>query len=260
MNNLFQARRNELEEEKDEDEQEQQENEEDQDEEKIQQAPVNRLRSHSLNPNHSKEDFIRRKSAADVSSHLELSKQTQELEQTNTPPPRRPSSAMWFQRRFTAFSIEQSTKVSTNQSRRMTTGRFSNADLLRPRRPKILSQMMESFVRRFSLRKKKTNQDSEQDEAIVDPVYETLRIAAETRKMTLANYLQQRQQTFNKQTSLNSQGSSELDIQASPRASRHASRTETEIASSLRPPLPPPSASAASTHSSAIDRARVSNC
>ena len=56
--------------------------------------------------------------------------------------------------------------------------------------------------------------------------------------MTLANYLQQRQQTLNKQTSLNSQGSSELDIQPSPRVSRHASRTETEISSSLRPPLP----------------------
>jgi hypothetical protein len=57
--------------------------------------------------------------------------------------------------------------------------------------------------------------------------------------MTLANYLQQRQQTLNKQTSLNSQGSSELDIQPSPRVSRHASRTETEITTSLRPPLPP---------------------
>jgi hypothetical protein len=56
--------------------------------------------------------------------------------------------------------------------------------------------------------------------------------------MTLANYLQQRQQTLNKQTSLNSQGSSELDIQPSPRVSRHASRTETEITSSLRLSLP----------------------
>ena len=78
------------------------------------------------------------------------------------------------------------------------------------------------------------------DEPIIDPVYETLRVAAETRKMTLANYLQQRQQTLNKQTSLNSQGSSEFDIQSSPRGSRHASRTETEIASSLRPPLQSP--------------------
>lgn len=77
------------------------------------------------------------------------------------------------------------------------------------------------------------------DETVIDPVYETLKVAAETRKMTLANYLQQRQQTLNKQTSLNSQGSSELDIQPSPRVSRHASRTETEITSTLRPPLPP---------------------
>lgn len=76
------------------------------------------------------------------------------------------------------------------------------------------------------------------DETIIDPVYETLKIAAETRKRTLANYLQQRQQTLNKQTSLNSQGSSEPDIQPSPRTSRHPSRTDTEYASSLRPPVP----------------------
>ena len=63
-----------------------------------------------------------------------------------------------------------------------------------------------------------------------------MKIAAETRKMTLANYLQQRQQTLNKQVSLNSQGSSEFDIQPSPRISRNASRTENEIASTLRPP------------------------
>lgn len=45
--------------------------------------------------------------------------------------------------------------------------------------------------------------------------------------MTLANYLQQRQQTLNKQTSLNSQGSSEPDIQPSPRISRQNNRTDT---------------------------------
>lgn len=79
------------------------------------------------------------------------------------------------------------------------------------------------------------------DETVVDPVYETLKVAAETRKLAVANYLQQRQQTLNKQTSLNSQGSSEPDTQSSPRNSRHASRTETEIASSLRatPPVTP---------------------
>jgi hypothetical protein len=54
----------------------------------------------------------------------------------------------------------------------------------------------------------------------MDPVYETLKVAAETRKRTLATYLQQRQLTLNKQTSLNSQGSSELDIQPSPRVPR----------------------------------------
>jgi hypothetical protein len=60
------------------------------------------------------------------------------------------------------------------------------------------------------------------DETIIDPVYETLREAAETRKRTVANYIQQRQQSLNKQTSLNSQGSSELDIQPSPRVVRHS--------------------------------------
>ena len=75
------------------------------------------------------------------------------------------------------------------------------------------------------------------DEVVIDPVYETLKVAAETRKMTLANYLHQRQQDVNKQTLLNSQGSSDLDIQPSPRVPpRHTSRTETEISSSLRPP------------------------
>lgn len=138
MNNPLPARRSELEEEDDEEERDEE------DEEKVQEAPpVNRLRSLSLNPHHSREDFIRRKSFADVSTHLELSRETQELEQTNTPPPRRPSSTMWLQRRFTAFSLEQSTKMAAHQSRRMTTGPFSKADLLRPRRPKILSQMME---------------------------------------------------------------------------------------------------------------------
>ena len=130
MNNPLQTKHSELE-------------EEDEDENKVQETPVNRLRSHSLNPNYSRELFTRRKSAADVSTHLELSRESQEYEQTNTPPPRRTSPSMWSQRRFTAFSLEQPVKISTNQPRRMTTGRVSNADLLRPRRPKILTQMME---------------------------------------------------------------------------------------------------------------------
>ena len=62
-------------------------------------------------------------------------------------------------------------------------------------------------------------------ETVIDPVYETLKVAAETRKRTIANYLQQRQQTLDKQTSLNSQGSSELDIQPSPRVPRHNDAT-----------------------------------
>ena len=51
--------------------------------------------------------------------------------------------------------------------------------------------------------------------------------AAETRKRTLAIYLQQRQQSLNKQTSLNSQGSSELEIQPSPAIARHHDSTST---------------------------------
>ncbi|CAF2552651.1 unnamed protein product [Rotaria sp. Silwood2] len=216
----------------------------------IQTLSSNRIRSHSLKPRHSKQDYSRRKSAADATSttitHLELSTENNELKRTNTPPPRRPSTT-WFQRRFTVFSFEQQ-QISPNQQRRRRTGRYSifndksNSNILKQKRASGISQMVESFARRFSLGKKKhNNNESEQvlNETIVDPVYETLKIAAETRKLAVANYLQQRQQTLNKQTSLNSQGSSELDIQTSPKTSRHASRTETEITSSLRPTLPP---------------------
>jgi len=63
------------------------------------------------------------------------------------------------------------------------------------------------------------------DQPVIDPVYETLKVAAETRKRSLAIYLQQRQQSLNKQTSLNSQGSSELDVQPSPRVIRHHDST-----------------------------------
>ncbi len=59
------------------------------------------------------------------------------------------------------------------------------------------------------------------DKTVIDPVYETLRVAAETRKRTLADYIQQRQQSLNKQASFNSQGSSEADNQPSPRPTRH---------------------------------------
>lgn len=75
------------------------------------------------------------------------------------------------------------------------------------------------------------------DQPVIDPVYETLKEAAETRKRTLAIYLQQRQQSLNKQTSLNSQGSSELEIQPSPATARHhdstASSSQPQASSSL---------------------------
>ncbi|CAF0825927.1 unnamed protein product [Rotaria sordida] len=216
----------------------------------IQTPSSNRIRSHSLKPRHSKQDYTRRKSAADATSttitHLEISTENNELKRTNTPPPKRPSAA-WLQRRFTIFSFEQQ-QMSPNQQERMRMGRYSifndksNSNILKQKRSSVISQMVESFARRFSLGKKKHNHnESEQvvDEATVDPVYETLKIAAETRKLAVANYLQQRQQVLNKQTSLNSQGSSELDIQTSPKISRHTSRTESEITSSLKPTLPP---------------------
>jgi len=56
-----------------------------------------------------------------------------------------------------------------------------------------------------------------------------LKVAAETRKRTLAIYLQQRQQSLNKQASFNSQGSSELDIQPSPRVTRHNDLTSSSL-------------------------------
>ncbi len=115
--------------------------------------PPGRIRSHSLKPRHSRQDYARRKSAADAAStttsitHLELSTDNNELEQTNTPPPRR-ASATWFQRRFTLFSFEQQ-QIESNQQRRMTTGRFSmfdnkpNSNLLKQKRRSIISQVVE---------------------------------------------------------------------------------------------------------------------
>jgi hypothetical protein len=113
--------------------------------------PPSRIRSHSLKPRHSRQDYARRKSAADASSvtmtHLELSTDNNELEQTNTPPPRR-SSATWIQRRFTVVSLEQQQNPA-NRQRRMTTGRFSffddqsNSNILKHKRPSIISQVVE---------------------------------------------------------------------------------------------------------------------
>lgn len=70
----------------------------------------------------------------------------------------------------------------------------------------------------------------------MDPVYETLKVAAETRKRTIANYIQQRQQSLNKQTSLNSQGSSEPETPSSPKLARQYDAT-----SSTRPKPSPTS-------------------
>ncbi len=113
--------------------------------------PPSRIRSHSLKPRHSREDYARRKSAADANSttvtRLELSTESNEHEQINTPPPRR-TSVTWFQRRFTLFSLEQQ-QMSDNQQRRMTTGRFSifdhksDSNFLKQKRPSIISQIVE---------------------------------------------------------------------------------------------------------------------
>ena len=115
-------------------------------------VPPSRIRSHSLKIRHSKQDYARRKSAADATANtgtrLELSTDSHELEHTNTPPPRR-ASMMWFQRRFTMFAVEQQQDATADRQRRMTTGRFSlfdeksSSDLLKQRRPRVLSQMVE---------------------------------------------------------------------------------------------------------------------
>ena len=108
-----------------------------------------RIRSHSLKPRHSRQDYARRKSAADASTNtrLELSTDSHELEQANTPPPRR-ASATWLQRRFTLFPFEPE-QIETNRQRRMTTGRFSifehksNGNFFKQKRPSIISQVVE---------------------------------------------------------------------------------------------------------------------
>ena len=108
-----------------------------------------RTRSHSLKPRYSRHDYAPRKSAANAAStsYLELATENNELKRINTPPPRRRSTT-YFQRRFTFFSLEQQQNPS-NRRRRMTTGRFwissnkSNSDLLKQKRPSIISQMFE---------------------------------------------------------------------------------------------------------------------
>jgi hypothetical protein len=107
--------------------------------------PPGRIRSHSLKPQHSRIDYERRKSAADVSSSIvscfESSTDDNELEEL----PELSSSSSWFKRRFTLFSFEQ----PINEKRRMTTDDFSflndksYAYLLKKKRPSLIAQMME---------------------------------------------------------------------------------------------------------------------
>ena len=119
--------------------------------------PANRLRSHSLKPQHSTHDYPRRTSAAEPSSppikRSELAADDNRHEQASTPPPRRPSAAQ-FHRRFTVFSFEEQ-GMASNRQRRMTTGRFSffddksNSHLLTKKRPSVIAHMVEvvsSFV------------------------------------------------------------------------------------------------------------------
>ena len=113
-----------------------------------------RNRSSSLKPHTSKQDSVRRKSAADTFSTTikrpELLTEHNIHQETNTPPPKRTSST-WFQRRFTVFSFEQQ-PASSIQSRRMTTGRFSflsdtpDSNVYKQKRPKFLTHMVEVLL------------------------------------------------------------------------------------------------------------------
>lgn len=148
-----------------------------------------RIRSHSLKPQHSRIDYARRKSAADVSSTIvtcwDTSGEPQSAEALDKTP-----SPSWLKRRFTFFSLEQ---PMIDDKRRMTTDRLSFFDeksyseLLKQKRPSLIAQMMEverlfgflqriyeqsimiisflfqSFVRRISSRKKKRGNDRDRD-------------------------------------------------------------------------------------------------
>ena len=94
-----------------------------------------RIRSHSLKPQHSRLDYERRKTAADIT--LIGDHDIVEIPKTTSP--------SWFRRRFTLFSIDQ----PISEKRRMTTDRFSFCDekscaeLLKQKRPSVIAQMME---------------------------------------------------------------------------------------------------------------------
>lgn len=107
-----------------------------------------RIRLHGLRPQHSRVDYARRKSAADISSRVNESsshchentdddeeKEIEENErgQSDSTGIQRSasSSASWLNRRFTL----NSTKLPRDEQ--------SFSDLLRQKRPSIISQMME---------------------------------------------------------------------------------------------------------------------
>ena len=105
-----------------------------------------RIRSHALRPQHSRVDYARRKSAADITSTLtpcsELSSHSHELEEDYTPPSSKTPSPSWLKRRFTAFSLEQPAPKRSLEHPAFF-GEKSFADLLRQRRPSAIAQMME---------------------------------------------------------------------------------------------------------------------
>jgi hypothetical protein len=103
-----------------------------------------RIRSHSLKPQHSRIDYARRKSAADVSSTIiscfDSTTDDNQLEMSA-----KASTPSWLKRRFTLFSFEQ----PVNDKRRMTTDRLSffdeksYSDLLKQKRPSLIVQIIE---------------------------------------------------------------------------------------------------------------------
>lgn len=111
-------------------------------------ATPGRIRSHSLRPQHSRIDYARRKSAADISSTIvtcwDSSNENPHSDVLNKPP-----SPSWLKRRFTFFSLEQ----PIDERRRMTTDRLSFFDeksyseLLKQKRPSLIAQMMEVEIR-----------------------------------------------------------------------------------------------------------------
>lgn len=115
-------------------------------------ATPGRIRSHSLKPQHSRIDYARRKSAADVSSTIVTCWDASEEQQSSDVLDKTPSPS-WLKRRFTFFSLEQ---PMIDDKRRMTTDRLSFFDeksyseLLKQKRPSLIAQMME--VETFSSR------------------------------------------------------------------------------------------------------------